>query len=400
MEEGEPKGRLRFRDLIGKESTEQPPTQSSENPGSGEQGEAKPSEPKPGSPPEKLKFTDLSEVSERVKPGAMPSEPQKQKEVTIPEQARQGTSDPKVLYDRVYRAASIVYKAAADGGRVDLRPLRPLSEELADNLSQAEPDVVPDARPKATFYRKVMVATEASLDWPAHAIHVATLAAKLGTGLGYTMEALANLAMAGLAHDLGMMLIPKSILETPGPVTSKERSVIQTHPIRAAELIDSLGPEYDWIKTVVLQEHERYQGQGYPHGISGKDIDEFARIIGLVDCFVAMTQPRPWRPPMMPHDAAKELIYVRKDEFDPAFIKVFLKKVSIFPINSLVRLSNNEVAQILAVHEDSPMRPTIEILQPSRGKQLTEPKIMDLRSRPLIYITGSVSDAELVQHTR
>lgn len=390
MESEQPKGHpdegIRFRDLMGKE---EPP--SGERPHDGPEG--RPSGPDEATP-EGLRFTEFKEVSERVNP-----------EMTATEQKKgpgRPGADPssdekalKALYERIYEATNAVYQAAAQGGGIDIRPLLSQAESLTKIMLTPEEELTEEEYPKPSFYREVMVSSTASLDWPAHAVHVATLALKIGIGAGYTKETLKNLALAGLVHDVGMMCIPESILESPGRLSAQELSVVQTHPIRGAELIGELGPEYEWLQTVVLQEQERYKGQGYPHGISGREIDEFARIIGMVDTFVAMTQPRPWRPAITPHEAAKELVYVRKDEFDPYFVKLFLKKVSIFPIKSLVRLSNNEIGQILAVHENSPLRPTIEVLQPSRGKHLAEQKVLDLRKRPLLYITGSITEKEL-----
>jgi HD-GYP domain-containing protein (c-di-GMP phosphodiesterase class II) len=345
---------------------------------------------------EGLRFTELKEVSERVNPERAASE--QSKRVASPtEDLSSKEKTIKSFYDKLYNATNVIYQASANGGGINISPLVPLAEALAELLVVPEEEPSGDAPPRPTFYREVMVSTTASLDWPAHGIHVATLAVKIGDGAGYSQETLKNLALAGLVHDVGMMCIPTSILESPGKLTTQERSVVQTHPVKGAEMIGELGPQFEWLQAVILQEHERYKGQGYPNGISGRAIDEFARIIGMVDTFVAMTQPRTWRPAIMPHDAAKELVYVRKDEFDPNFVKLFLKKVSIFPINSLVRLSNNEIGQILNVHEDSPLRPTLEILQPSRGRHLAEHKVLDLKKRPLIYITGSISEKELAE---
>lgn len=346
---------------------------------------------------EKIWFTELREVDQRVNPETLTKE-QKKKDCPADGITSEAESI-KALYDEVYKEVSLIYEDAANSQKINIEPLLPLVEILSQAMAQPEPEeeIASETLPEPTFYREVMVATTASLDWPAHSIHVATLAVKIGAGAGYKNEVLASLAIAGLVHDVGMMRMPLTILENPEPLSSEERAVIQTHPIEGAEIIGQLGPDYEWLQAVVLQEHEQHRGQGYPHGISGREIDEFARIIGMVDAFVAMTQPRPWRPPMTPHEAAKELIYIRKDNFDPKFVKLFLKKVTIFPINSIVRLSNNEIGQILSVHEDLPLRPTIEVLQPNRGKKVIEHKILDLRKRPLLYITGSVSEKELAE---
>lgn len=389
----QPDEKIRFRDLIAKEESSEKERPSNDK-------VAEPEEVVDHSreaSQEKVSFTELREVDQKVNPDLFA--PEKEPKPSHEDGTNSEEESTKALYNQIYKATSLVYENAANGNKIDIDPLIPLATALAEAVTQPEPEeeITCETLPKPTFYWEIMVAITASLDWPAHGIHVAALATKLGAGAGYNKEGLTNLALAGLVHDVGMMRMPLAILERPGRISSEERAIIQTHPIQAAEILGDVASGYEWLQTSVLQEHERYRGQGYPYGISGRDIDEYARIIGMVDAFVAMTQPRPWRPPMTPHEAAKELIYVRKDEFDPRFIKLFLKRVSIFPIKSLVRLSNNEVGQILAVHEDSPLRPTIEILQFKRGKQMVPHKILDLRKRPLLYITGSVAEKELAE---
>jgi HD-GYP domain-containing protein (c-di-GMP phosphodiesterase class II) len=233
------------------------------------------------------------------------------------------------------------------------------------------------------------------IDWASHAVHVATLAVKLGARLKVLPDDLRNLALAGLLHGVGMMSMPRSVLEQPGRLTPKQWEVIKTHPLWASEFLGQLGPEFEWLQTSILQEHERHRGQGYPHGIAGKDIHLFARLIGLADTYVAMTQARPWRPAISPHDAAKEIVYQRKNEFDPKLIKCFLQSVTIFPVTCLVKLNNHEIAKVVAINEDSPLRPTVEIISSPANKPTERSRIVDLREHPLLYITGTASQREL-----
>lgn len=335
-------------------------------------------------PPEKLRFTELRELPERVKP-----------EVDfIPDE-----EEPKVLYEGFYKVTNSIYQGVADGSIFNFTPLLPVAEELVTSVMRPEEAVAEREEPLLpSFYREVISSIPEHLDWAAHAIHVATLSVKLGDGFGYSKEELAKLALAGLLHGVGMMTIPRSLLEEEGPLSSEQRSLIESHPIRGAELLSGAGPKLELLQTVLLQEHERHQGQGYPNKLSGKDIHEFARFIGLIDTFVSMTHPRPWRPARSPHEAAKEIVYIRKDEFDPRLLKLFINRVSIFPLGSLVKLTTNEIGQVVVVHEDEPLRPTVKILQDHNGEPLSKDQVLDLRRKNhLIAITGSASDEELAQ---
>ena len=373
---------IRFREL----PLEGPPSKESEPPAE----EAKP----PEGPSEELRLTELSDVADQVKSEPTPLELEEisDKEEFVP--IEEETID---LYKDIYKGTSVIYEAAAEGGPLDIAPLGSLAEALVASMVRHDTDIGDEEITRNSLYLAVMVTASGPMDWAAHAINVATLAVRLGSGRNYDHKELSKLALAGLLHGVGMMGIPSSILEQSGPLSSKQRSVIESHPLRGEELLSGLGSNFEWLKTVIAQEHERHQGQGYPRGLSGKDIHEFASLIGLVDSFAAMTHPRSWRPAITPHKAAKEIVFTRKNEFDPRLIKLFLQKLSIFPINSLVKLSNNLVGRVLIVHEDSPLRPTIEILHDPHEGHAAEHKVFDLRKRPLIYIVGAISERALGQ---
>lgn len=347
----------------------------------------------PEAPPGEVRLTELWEEAEWEKPDEpTPPEPV---EVVAEEPPLPAEEEPGVLYDKIYDGTSTIYRAAAEGDRLVIAPAQSLAELLADSITRPEEEIAEEVPPRPSLYRNLMVIPSPSLDWVAHAIKVAALASKFGVGLGYSKDELINLALAGLLHNVGMMTVDPSILDNPGRLSSGQRSAVQKHPERGAELLAEAGAEFEWLRIVALQEHERFQGQGYPHQVSGKDIDEYAQVIGLIDTYVAMTQPRPWRPPIAPHEAAKEIVYIRKDEFDPRFIKLFLQKVTIFPLDSLVKLNNQTIGRVLATHEDSPLRPAIEILSTPHEGFLTESKALNLRNHALLYIIGPVTDKEL-----
>lgn len=349
----------------------------------------------PETPPGVVRLTELWDAAEREK--AIEPTPPEPEIAAREEPSLPSGEDPKVLYEKIYEGTNTIYRAAAEGDRLLVTPVQPLAELLVDSVTRPKEEAPEDAPLPPSLFRDVMATPSLSLDWVAHAIQVASLATKLGQGFGYSKDELKNLALAGLVHNVGMMTLDPSILDRQGPLSSDERSAVQKHPERGAALIAEAGSEYDWLQKVALQEHERYGGQGYPNQVSGKDIDEYAQIIGLADTYVAMTQPRPWRPPITPHEVAKEVVYIRKEEFNPRFIKLFLQNVTIFPINSLVILNSHTIGRVVAVHEDAPLRPTIEILYASHERPSAGSNLLDLRNHPLLYIIGPTTDKELAK---
>ncbi len=345
--------------------------------------------------PGEVRLAELWEEAEWEKP--YEPTPPGPVEVVAEEPPLPAEEEPRVLYDKIYDGTSTISLAAAEGDRLVIAPAQSLAELLADSITRPEEEIAEEATPRPSLYRDVMVTHGPSLDWVAHAIKVAALASKLGVGLGCSKDELINLALAGLLHDVGMMTVDPSILDNPGRLSSGQRSAVQKHPERGAELIAEAGAEFEWLRIVALQEHERFRGQGYPNQVSGKDIDEYSQVIGLIDTYVDMTQPRPCRPPITTHEAAKEIVYICKDEFDSRFIKLFLQKVTIFPLNSLVKLNNQTIGRVVAINEDLPLRPIIEILSTPHEGLLTESKALDLRNHPLLYIIAPGTDKELRQ---
>ena len=124
--------------------------------------------------------------------------------------------------------------------------------------------------------------------------------------MGLPTDALRRLAVAGLLHDIGKLQIPADILRKPGPLTDEEYRTIQTHPQAGADLLAHLG-SFDEEIPIVLAHHERLDGHGYPHGLTGEQIPLEARILSICDVFDALTKARPYREAWT-RDRALELI--------------------------------------------------------------------------------------------
>ncbi len=133
-------------------------------------------------------------------------------------------------------------------------------------------------------------------------VNVAILATKVGTGLGYHGKELEQLTFAGLLHDIGLFAVPQSVITKSSRLTQDERTLIEQHPELGYEAVRKAGPKYDWLAQVVRQAHERWNGQGYPNKLKGRQISEYAQIIGVVDVFDALVSPRGYRRRFFPHE--------------------------------------------------------------------------------------------------
>jgi HD-GYP domain-containing protein (c-di-GMP phosphodiesterase class II) len=194
-----------------------------------------------------------------------------------------------------------------------------------------------------------------------NAVHVAIIGVKIGMGLGYPEEDLQRLALAGLLHDVGMWTLPATVLAKPGALSTEEKDLVRAHPERGRRILTGLGRDYEWCAVVAAQEHERWDGSGYPCRLKGRQISEHAHIIGLADTFDALITTRPYRKPIAPHQAVRELLVEGKRSFAHGILKSLGDHVTLYPIGTTVRLNTGEVGVVERVNPRSPLRPVLAL---------------------------------------
>jgi HD-GYP domain-containing protein (c-di-GMP phosphodiesterase class II) len=298
-------------------------------------------------------------------------------------QAAEG-EDPAVVYREIRETTRTAYAAIRAGAPWDLGSVQGAARRLVASQLRA------DGLFAKTFERR---ADRYALS--DHVVNVAIIATKIGIGLKYDAEELERLALAGLVHDVGMLRVPAEILEKPGSLTPAEMDAIRNHPEPGAALVRSLGAEWRWLATVVAQEHEREDGSGYPAGLRGDDITEFAKVIGLADTYEALTQPRPHRKLFLPLDAVKEIISKSRRAFADRILRGMIQELSAFPVGSLVRLNSGEIGRVLEMNRLAPLRPKVLLLFGIGGRRYAQDKTVDLSRESLLSIQAPVSQEEL-----
>ena len=153
-----------------------------------------------------------------------------------------------------------------------------------------------------------------------HALVVADLARWIAVELGCDEDEVARIGIAARLHDIGKIAIPDAILEKPGPLTETERSVMQRHPVLGAEVLASM-PALQAIAPLARSHHERWDGTGYPDGLSAEKIPLGARIIAVADAFDAMVSDRPYSHAMTPDAALAELKACACSQFDERVVQ-------------------------------------------------------------------------------
>lgn len=159
-----------------------------------------------------------------------------------------------------------------------------------------------------------------------HSHNVTVYAKAIAEQYGLSHERISRLLQGCELHDLGKIAIPDSILMKKGPLTPEEFEIIKQHPLWGAKILEPLTFMKD-IMEMVHQEHERWDGTGYPDGLRGEEIRLEARIIAVADALDAMTSERPYRKQITLEEAAQEIERCSGTQFDPKIVEVFLQTV-------------------------------------------------------------------------
>jgi putative nucleotidyltransferase with HDIG domain len=157
-----------------------------------------------------------------------------------------------------------------------------------------------------------------------HSLGVTNWAHAIGVTAGLSPVQMATLERAGLLHDIGKIGVPESVLLKPERLTEEEFALIREHPDAGARILETI-PFLDDIVNVVRYHHERWDGTGYPEGLSGEKIPYLARVLAVADAYDAMITDRPYRKAMPTEDARAELLACAGTQFDPEVVHLFVQ---------------------------------------------------------------------------
>ncbi len=156
-----------------------------------------------------------------------------------------------------------------------------------------------------------------------HSQRVMEYALLAGSYLSFSSEELETLEYAAILHDIGKISIDSTILNKPSSLTKSEWNIIREHPVIGANLLKGI-PFLEKASELVLCHHEKYNGEGYPNGLSGEEIPLGARLIAVADAFDTMTTDRSYRAAMTVESAVKELKDCAGKQFCLVSVKAFI----------------------------------------------------------------------------
>ena len=215
-----------------------------------------------------------------------------------------------------------------------------------------------------------------------HGLQVSVYLTSFGRHLGFPKAQLSQLAQIGLLLDIGKMRLPREILDKQGRLTDEEFEAAKRHVEHGLEILNESGGFDPSILHGIEQHHERMNGSGYPKGLAGDEIAIFGRMSGIVDCFAALTNHRPYAAAVSSYEALRNITAWGGDFFHEPLVQQFVSSVGVFPVGSLIELSTGEVAVVVEHSKVRRLRPRVLVVTGPDKTPAAYPTMVDLLYDP------------------
>lgn len=263
-------------------------------------------------------------------------------------------------------AVKDMFQDARMGRAIDRQVMRAVAEDIADSVTRNAGALISLARVKTADEYTYM-----------HSVAVCALMVALARQLGLPDEEVRAAGFAGLLHDVGKADIPLEILNKPGRLTEEEFAIVREHPRKGWQRLRAAGIEDEAALEVCLHHHERVDGGGYPDGLKGEALTLLARMGAVCDVYDAITSNRPYKAGWDPAESLKRMASW-KGHFDERIFQAFVRSLGIYPVGSLVRLSNQRLAVVVEQNPGNLLKPVVKTVLSLRSGERLVPERIDL----------------------
>jgi HD-GYP domain-containing protein (c-di-GMP phosphodiesterase class II) len=212
-----------------------------------------------------------------------------------------------------------------------------------------------------------------------HLIHSALLVELAANRMGKPPDARQRLIAATLTANVGMLELQERLVRQ-GGISPSQRREINRHPEESVALLRRAGVRDELWLEIVLQHHERLDGDGYPRGLRGEEIHEGARIMAIADIYHAKISDRVHRAGMLPTDALRQVLLGQGHTVDPVLSEVFIKELGVFPPGAFVQLNNGDIAVVTHRGQEG-VSPRVASIVTPRGVAYPRPLPRDTAKR-------------------
>ncbi|MBR9728646.1 HD-GYP domain-containing protein [Shewanella intestini] len=227
-----------------------------------------------------------------------------------------------------------------------------------------------------------------------HSINVAFLLVTFGRHLNIDNALVKQMAIGGILHDIGKVNVDTTILQKPAKLTPEEFEKMKLHQVYAIDIMKDIEGLSQTSIDVCLMHHEKLDGTGYPKGLIDEQIPQHGRMGCIVDIYDALTATRCYKEAMSPAAAFKVLISLTPHHLDQKLVYEFIRCVGIYPVGSLVQLSDDRVGIVWDSKGRNPLNPIVKCFYSLKHKRYTKVAFVDLKKSEL-NIERGVSPSSL-----
>jgi len=341
-----------------------------------------------------LKTRKVQELDSRLKDGFAPDRPigpamrEKARQVSVAERTDAYKKELTVSHGEALEHVRTILNTLADGKGIDESNIRSVVNSFVKTYLTDRSILLNISNIKSSegdyLYH--------------HTLNVCLLAINIAAAAKYSEKQIFEIGMAALLHDVGMLLVPEEIRFKKGRLSKDEWYEVQKHAIIGLHVLEKVARLPESALYVAYQTHERENGKGYPKQRSGRFIHSYAKIVQIADVYESLCSPRDYRPPYLPYRAMELLIKMSvKNLLSIEFVKSFLTYASLFPIGSIVELSNHCIGRVVQASELHQTKPIVSVIIDPCGALLTKEKIfqVDLSKDSSLQIIQAIEPANL-----
>lgn len=223
-----------------------------------------------------------------------------------------------------------------------------------------------------------------------HSVSTTVYSLLLAKQLEYNTSMLKKLAAGTMLHDMGKVLLDKTILFKKTQLTAEEFEYVKQHTVLGYQSLKRCTRITELSKIISLLHHERMDGSGYPRGVEAGNLHEFARIVAIADVYDALTTDRCYRKKWSNEKAVNYLIEYSGTKFDTQLVGKFIQQIAIYPNGSMVRLSDRNYGIIKAQNRSTPLRPIVRVVADENGNDIPMYEIDLMKDLSITIIESEV----------
>jgi len=293
-------------------------------------------------------------------------------------------------YVSIIELFSMVIISLKNGKKPNITNINDIADQLIGMVESA--DDIKDIHELVGYINK---SDKLGEKYAVSGINCAILSIIVGKEFELTPIRMKSLVIASMLHDIGMLKIPERILEKKGNLTPEELAVVKMHPTVSFQAITKVLGFPETVARIVIQHHERWDGNGYPSKLAGEQINLLARILAVTDSFEAMNRSKAYRTSMIGYAAMKQILNENSKKYDASIVKMLVKVLGIYPPGSFVILNDTSIGKVIRVKPVAPLRPVIKLLINSAGVKVEKNEEIDLVKNTKLFIVKVIDLSEM-----